>query len=229
MVDYAMDIHKKMYDTEEVPQILKDRRTEVVAKLKSLQVSAKSVVQFLMDPNLVNMLKSEKNLNLKFLQEDYGIGTEQIEALYHFAKFQFDCGNYSGASEFLHYYRSLGTNPQRNISALWGKLAAEILLQNWDQATEDLTRLRDLIESASTYEPAVVQLVQRTWLMHWALFIFFNTENGRNALVDLYMQEMYLNALQTDAQHLLRYLSVAVVVNKRRRNVLKDLIKVCTP
>lgn len=36
----------------------------------------------------------------------------------------------------------------------------------------------------------------------------------------------YLNALQTNAQHLLRYLAVAVVVNKRRRNVLKELIRV---
>lgn len=36
----------------------------------------------------------------------------------------------------------------------------------------------------------------------------------------------YLNALQTTAQHLLRYLAAAVVVNKRRRNVMKDLIRV---
>jgi len=36
----------------------------------------------------------------------------------------------------------------------------------------------------------------------------------------------YLNALQTTAQHLLRYLAAAVVVNKRRRNAMKDLIRV---
>ena len=36
----------------------------------------------------------------------------------------------------------------------------------------------------------------------------------------------YLNAVQTTAQHLLRYLAAAVVVNKRRRNLLKDLVKV---
>ena len=36
----------------------------------------------------------------------------------------------------------------------------------------------------------------------------------------------YLNAIQTNAHHLLRYLAIAVVVNKRRRNMLKDLIKV---
>lgn len=36
----------------------------------------------------------------------------------------------------------------------------------------------------------------------------------------------YLNTIQTTSQHLLRYLAAAVVVNKRRRNVVKDLIKV---
>jgi translation initiation factor 3 subunit E len=36
----------------------------------------------------------------------------------------------------------------------------------------------------------------------------------------------YLNAIQTNAHHLLRYLATAVVVNKRRRNMLKELIKV---
>lgn len=36
----------------------------------------------------------------------------------------------------------------------------------------------------------------------------------------------YLNAIQTNAHHLLRYLATAAIVNKRRRNVLKELIKV---
>lgn len=36
----------------------------------------------------------------------------------------------------------------------------------------------------------------------------------------------YITAIQLTSQHLLRYLAVAVVVNKRRRNVVKDLIRV---
>jgi translation initiation factor 3 subunit E len=33
------------------------------------------------------------------------------------------------------------------------------------------------------------QLQQRTWLMHWSLFIFFNHENGRNGIIDLFFSE----------------------------------------
>ena len=36
----------------------------------------------------------------------------------------------------------------------------------------------------------------------------------------------YITAIQLTSQHLLRYLAVAVVVNKRRRTVLKDLLRV---
>ena len=37
MVDYAMDIYKELYN-KEAPQEMRERRSEVVAKLKTLQV-----------------------------------------------------------------------------------------------------------------------------------------------------------------------------------------------
>ena len=30
-----------------------------------------------------------------------------IDTLYDYAKFQYDCGNYSGAGEYLYFYRAL--------------------------------------------------------------------------------------------------------------------------
>lgn len=33
------------------------------------------------------------------------------------------------------------------------------------------------------------QLQQRTWLLHWSLFVFFNHENGNNLLIDMFFQE----------------------------------------
>lgn len=45
--------------------------------------------------------RQDRSFNLQFLKEEFDIGNEQIEALYQYAKFQFDCGNYSMASELL--------------------------------------------------------------------------------------------------------------------------------
>jgi translation initiation factor 3 subunit E len=224
MVDYAMDIYSAQYK-QDPPTEMKERRNEVVAKLNTLQAQADSIVNFLSNASLVKLLKQDKAYNLQLLQEQYQIGPAQIEALYHFAKNKFECGNYTDAAEFLYHYRTLATNSERSLSALWGKLASEVLMENWEVAMEDLTKLKEIIDS-NTFAPVLQQLQQRTWLMHWSLYIFFNHDNGRNQIVELFFQDRYLNTIQTTAQHLLRYLAAAVIVNKRRRNVMKDLIKV---
>ena len=86
--------------------------------------------------------------------------------------------------------RTLGTNSERNLSALWGILAAHILTLSWEAALEDLMKLKDIIDT-NTFTPVLVQLQQRTWLMHWALFVFFNHENGRNAIIDLFLSDRH--------------------------------------
>ncbi|KAJ7534811.1 hypothetical protein O6H91_12G004600 [Diphasiastrum complanatum] len=201
-----------------------DRRTEVMERLKYLEDLAAPLVSFLQNPSLVQELRPDKQYNLQMLHDRFQIRTEHIEALYQFAKFQFECGNYSGAGDFLYQYRTLCTNVDRSFSALWGKLAAEILMQNWDVAVEELNRLKETIDSRP--DSPLTQLKNRTWLMHWSLFIFFNHENGRNGIIDLFFQDKYLNAIQTNAHHLLRYLATSIIINKRRRNMLKELIKV---
>ncbi|GER25835.1 eukaryotic translation initiation factor 3subunit E [Striga asiatica] len=243
MVDYAMDIHKSLYRTEDVPQGMHnskefdnvinpisflrmvERRAEVVGRLKALEEGAAPLISFLQNPNAYQELRADKQHNLQMLHDRYQIGPEQIEALYQYAKFQFECGNYSGAADYLYQYRALCTNSDRSLSALWGKLAAEILMQNWDIALEELNRVKDIIDSKNFSSP-LNQVQSRIWLMHWSLFIFFNHDNGMTQIIDLFNQDKYLNAIQTNAPHLLRYLATAFIVNKRRRTQFKEFIKV---
>ncbi|CAI5954879.1 unnamed protein product [Closterium sp. NIES-65] len=217
MVDYAMDIHKSLHHSEEVPPAMVERRGEVVSRLKTLEEAAAPLVAFLQNPATVQELRSDKAYNLLMLQEKYqllfspsplprrlsppsfrsfrasvtcrsrssapssfplplppaqigaegvealcwyakfqfecgsysgaAIGAEGVEALYWYAKFQFECGNYSGAADFLYQYRLLCSSPQRALSASWGKLAAELLMQNWDAAGEELARVKEMIDS----------------------------------------------------------------------------------
>jgi hypothetical protein len=87
---------------------------------------------------------------------------------------QYECGNYTGASEYLYFHRILVQPTDANyLNGMWGKLAAEILLQNWDTALEDLNRLKQFIDE-STFGSSLQTLQQRTWLIHWSLFVFFN-------------------------------------------------------
>ncbi|KAG6470839.1 hypothetical protein ZIOFF_071919 [Zingiber officinale] len=193
MVDYAMNIHKALYHTEDVPKVLfapvvysrflfcsscgvwfagfaamVDRRAEVVSTLKSLEESVAPLISFRQDANLVQELRPDRQYNIQMLHDSFQIGTDQIEAFYQYAKFQFECGKYSGAADYLYQYHALCTNSERNLSALWGKLAAEILMQNWDVALQELNRLKEIIDSKSFSSP-LNQLQNRIWLMPFHL------------------------------------------------------------
>ena len=225
MIDFAADIWKSLHGKSDAPPEMTKRREEVIANLQQLQAKAAKIVGFLSDPALVKQLRSDKSYNLNLLSSEHGVGAEDVDALFHYAKFQFDCGNYSAAAEFLLHYRSLCTNSERGSAALWGKFASDILQQDWNAAQEDMTRLKDAVENRQ-YPSPLAQTRARTWLLHWSLFVFFNHENGRNAIIDVFFQERYMQSIQAEAPHLLRYLAAAVIVNKRRRSMLKDLVRI---
>lgn len=160
-----------------------------------------------------------------------------VESLYNFAKFQYECGNYSGAAQYLSSFLLLVLPNDKNyLNALWGKLASEILMQKWDQALEDLNRLREHLD-ATQFQSSLQSLQQRTWLIHWSLFVFFNHPNGREMLIEMYLEKKqqfqkqqpflpYLNAIQTMCPHILRYLTAAIITSRQRRQHMKDLVKI---
>uniref|UniRef100_A0A3P9JKU6 Eukaryotic translation initiation factor 3 subunit E n=1 Tax=Oryzias latipes TaxID=8090 RepID=A0A3P9JKU6_ORYLA len=131
--------------------------------------------------------------------------------------------------DYLADKHNVPSTDKNALNSLWGKLASEILMQNWEAAMEDLTRLRETIDNNSVSSP-LQSLQQRTWLIHWSLFVFFNHPKGRDNIIELFLyQPQYLNAIQTMCPHILRYLTTAVITNKdvrKRRQVLKDLVKV---
>uniref|UniRef100_A0A8C7C942 Eukaryotic translation initiation factor 3 subunit E n=1 Tax=Oncorhynchus kisutch TaxID=8019 RepID=A0A8C7C942_ONCKI len=232
MVDFAMDVHKNLFPEKEIPATLKEKRITVVAQLKQLQGETEPIVKMFEDPETTKQMQSTRDGQALFnyLAEKHSFRQEYLDTLYRYAKFQYECGNYSGAAEYLYFFRVLVPATDRNaLNSLWGKLASEILMQNWEAAMEDLTRLRETIDNNSVSSP-LQSLQQRTWLIHWSLFVFFNHPKGRDNIIELFLyQPQYLNAIQTMCPHILRYLTTAVITNKdvrKRRQVLKDLVKV---
>lgn len=129
------------------------------------------------------------------------------------------------------------------LQLLWGKLSCEILVENWEEASIALTAVKLSIEQLALTKKmsALEALKQRTWLLHWSLFVFWNN-SGLEAMVELFFSEKYLQAITTNAPHLLRYLTAAVLLCKRRvaktsskdgrssgsevRKLMKDLVRV---
>lgn len=51
-----------------------------------------------------------------YLEMNHGIKPEMLDTLYKYAKFQYECGNYSGAAEYLYFYRVLVPGHQGRAS-----------------------------------------------------------------------------------------------------------------
>jgi len=92
--------------------------------------------------------------------------------------------------------------------------------------------------SRPTKSPPFV-LEQRTWLLHWSLFVFWNdSSKGLEYVGELFKTERYLQAITTKAPHLLRYLTSALLLSKRRvvksasgsqhevRRLMKNLVRI---
>lgn len=155
-----------------------------------------------------------------------------VDVLFDFGNFQYSCGNYGAAAELLYQFRVLSTDEAKVGAATWGKLASEILTTNWESAMEEVQKVKESIDTKLFANP-LAQLTHRTWLIHWALFPFFNYEAERDAIADLFFSAPFINTIQTACPWILRYLTAAVITNRSRaRNTnqygkqLKDIIRI---
>ncbi|KAL7575765.1 hypothetical protein ACA910_003095 [Epithemia clementina (nom. ined.)] len=139
----------------------------------------------------------------------------------------------------MYYLQSVDKD---TLQVLWGKLASEIMAEDWEAASTAVEAVRTAIESMaagsgnsssnntnnnsndSSTPPTKASLTplqalqQRTWLLHWSLFVFWNdAANGLEHLVELFHNDRYKQAITTHAPHLLRYLTAAVLLCKRRK------------
>jgi len=230
MVDFYLEEYKKLYPDKDVPEETTNRRLAVVDEFRRLQEETKPLFAIFAEPEVTTQIQSSRDAKQlqEYLTRKHDFKPEWVDTLYNSAKCFFESGQYEDASEYLYFHRILCQPSDKNyLNGLWGRLASDILMQKWDHALEDLKRLQQFIDE-STFGSSLQTLQQRTWLIHWSLFVFFNHAKGRDLIIELFLyQKQYLNAIQTTCPWILRYLSTAVVINKSsRRNVMPDLVKV---
>uniref|UniRef100_A0A3B3SSX6 Eukaryotic translation initiation factor 3 subunit E n=1 Tax=Paramormyrops kingsleyae TaxID=1676925 RepID=A0A3B3SSX6_9TELE len=62
MVDFAMDVYKNLFPDKEIPNSLREKRTEVVAQLKQLQAETEPIVKMFEDPETTRQMQSTRML-----------------------------------------------------------------------------------------------------------------------------------------------------------------------
>ncbi|CCX09811.1 putative eukaryotic translation initiation factor 3 subunit EifCe [Pyronema domesticum] len=232
MTDFVGQLYMSINNTDVVPEEFGKKKDAVLENLRSLEARSEKILGLLDDAEVVSNLRSDKLQNMKYLEENHQITHEMIDVLFEFGQQQFSCGNYAAASDLLYQFRILSTDSEKTAQATWGKLACDILRTEWESAMEEVTKVKDLIEQ-KLYNNPVAQLQHRSWLIHWALFPFFNYDAARETLIELFFSPAFINTIQTACPWILRYLAAAVITNRNRnRNAgqyqkqLKDLVRV---
>ena len=255
MVDYEKDLYEKVH-SKAAPAEMDAKAQETNRRFDELEPQLQALFDLVnKNPDAVQAMRDADQYTLqdgasyKGVTSKHGVTAAHVEMLFEYAKLTYESGNYEMATFYLSHYLLLGVEEEGSDKmhrALWGKLAAEILYAitcneraetdkdratvqaTFAQAAADLEVLSSQIDSNSNFTQ-LTQLSMRAWLLHWSLFVFFQqAEGGRDALVEMFLKEKYLNCIQTYCPWLLRYLAFAVVTDKRRwRGRQKDdLLKI---
>lgn len=232
MIDYVGSLHAEINGLSQPADEFNKKREEVLQKREQLEEDTSKILGLLEDETVVNNLRSDKTANLTYLKDNHGVTNDMVDKLFEFGQFLYSCGDYERASESLYRFRVLSTDNDKVSESTWGKLASNILTTDWEAAMEEVAKIKESIDTRLFSNP-LAQLTHRTWLIHWALFPFFNHEPARDTLTELFFSPAYINTIQTSCPWILRYLAAAVITNRSRSRTssqyqkqLKDLIRI---
>ncbi|KAK9474651.1 eIF3 subunit 6 N terminal domain-containing protein [Dipodascopsis tothii] len=223
MVTYLAETYSALHQADadsaatkaELAQIAA-RKDSVLATLRTFEETTRSTLEILREPELAQHMKTEKAQNIAYMKSTHGFTDAQIVDLYNYGQAQYNCGKYAEAAELLGLFRGLSLDSELVSSATWGKFACSVMTVQWDAAVEELAKVREILDTRSSVDPLVL-LNQRTWLIHWSLFFFFNGPAGRAAVAELFLAPAYVNTIQTSCPWVLRYLTVAILTNTSLR------------
>lgn len=231
MVDLKLKEHKAVCDLETkagvngakeryeaVSTRCKKEKEEVVTQYKKFKKMIDPMLASVESSGLANAGTDPEKV--EEFKKKHMIDQDSLKSLYAYGRLAFDIGRYSDAVDMLAVFLTLNNDADSAFLALWGKVAAQLLLavdrvlpeHALPEIFEDLSTLREAI-GRRLHVPRLQQLVQRSWLIFWALFAYFQSADSTAGLVKFLLQEKLLNAVQMRCPCALRYLVAGVMIS----------------
>eukprot|EP00928_Gymnodinium_smaydae_P006877 TRINITY_DN1245_c0_g2_i1.p1 TRINITY_DN1245_c0_g2~~TRINITY_DN1245_c0_g2_i1.p1 ORF type:complete len:476 (-),score=154.27 TRINITY_DN1245_c0_g2_i1:137-1465(-) len=227
MIDFAKEKLQALGD--DIPEELDARRDQVLEQLSNARDRSLPLLQILEDEEQVKKIASFKTM--AELCKEFQLEPDAVDVLVHYAKLQYDCGNYAFSSEVLKHVRSIIANQEsdtfdasKNVSCIWGALASHLLNSEIDEAAAVILQLDEFLESGRLAKKEV--MIQRTWLLHWTLFAIFTPQKGDSKLLDFLLNDKNLVVITLTCPHLFRYVSASLILHKRLKHLIKDTVKI---
>ena len=173
-----------------------------------------------------------------------------------------NCGEYNMALDIITFYLYLHfmllNRPQiskthstdlfqdRYLNLLWGRLACELLIGNIEDAQQDIRSIENYLKSNevclvsplhSTSVPASQLVQERTWLLHYGLFLFAQHPEGVDLFYRNFMNKeyfllislilRYLSVMEINCPWVLRYAVVIILTQgKQNRHMLSRVAEI---
>merc|ERR1712096_439129 len=86
----------------------------------------------------------------------------------------------------------------------------------WEAAGDLVLKLDEAYDTATVKIPRYELVLNRTWLLHWTLFIVFKSDSPAVArkMMDFFLQEKSLQIISVGCTHLLRYVAALLILHK---------------
>lgn len=223
MIGYAIDVYKEVNETENAPHDLESRVEGINRKYEDFK-----------DSELYECVeKCLEGASIPVLSDaalaEYSLTREDVNRSYATAQFVMNCGDHATALDLIAFYiAQITATPcvdlfkDRSANLLWGRLACELLIGAED-STSTIRELEDYIALAEKTVPAGQVLQERTWLVHYGLFIL-NQKNGEEFFFRTFFHKEYLAIIEINAPWLLRYF--VVILLKQGRSARTNLSRV---
>merc|ERR1719454_962316 len=143
---------------------------EVIKELKELKEKMQELDEIFNDRDFQMQAKQMRNSAqiLEYLTANHNISERIVDDVYAYAKFSYEIGDYQESFDWLGKFIQLAPpNHAHALDAIWGRLASAICSEQYDQAHESMTQLRENIDQSAGRDGSPGAL-------HWSLFIFFN-------------------------------------------------------
>eukprot|EP00043_Microstomoeca_roanoka_P018077 m.192005 g.192005 ORF g.192005 m.192005 type:complete len:439 (+) comp16762_c10_seq8:104-1420(+) len=230
----SMGFHDRMPEVyaelgQEVPNQITEQIAAAETQVEALSTELEPILDFFSKEEVIAKLKDTATDKEELLEQLKQLGFEpsMLDTMYKGARVFYNLENYEAAGQILYNFRLITADETKNMSALWGRLAAEIMANKFEDAYNIFKFLAESIDASGK---PLQQLQQRGWLMHWSLFIFFFGNGEQIKLSEVLDRFLYTpsynNAIQMICPHMLRYVAaVAVLTSKTKRQDNRDPVK----
>ena len=206
---------------ESEKEALEKQQNTLEALQTDLKDKANKLNEFLKSKEFKDFLSSdEKNKDRRAFLQKNEISDDDKQALFEYAKFLYECGQYDDALKILTDYPQV-SKPSHIHAVIWGLLNSQILLGESQSKSLEGTfeYLKALIFQSKTKKQDSEKMYQKNMLLNTALFVFPYTKDPSAFLYDLYSSNESI--ISSISPHLNRYYATAAMLQGKTVSILQ--------